>query len=134
MSAYIYAALAAVGLLLGGLLWFKGHQLDKANAQNVQLRVQLISVAQANADQKAVIDQLTAANADWAAKAVLHAKEYKAALLDLSTANVVRNALQKALMVKESTDRQSVACQALLGLSIAKVCPQIAEDMQSRAK
>jgi hypothetical protein len=134
MMAYLYGGIGAIILALCGLLWFKGLENQRLALANTGLRAQLVSVALDNATQKQAIAELTAANAEWASKAVLQAKEYKAILLDLSTANVVRNALQKALMAKESTDRQSLACQQLLGLSIAKSCPQISADMVERAK
>ena len=134
VSAYLYGALGALGLALGAALWVQRAEVRHLQGVNAELRASLSVATAANVSQKQTIAELTAANAEWASKAALQAKEYKAALLDLSTANVVRNALQKALMAKEATDRQSVACQALLGMDIAKVCPQIAEDMQSRAK
>jgi hypothetical protein len=134
VSAYLYGGLALLVVGLGIATWGQSKRNEVLVAQNAGLRAELSTLSAANASQKQTIDELTTANVGLAAQAVTHAREYKAALQDLSSANVVRNALQKALMAKESTDRQSVACQALLGMDIKRVCPQIAEDMQSRAK
>ena len=134
MSAYLYGALGALGLALGVALWVQRAEVRHLQGVNAELRASLSVATAANVSQKQAIDQLTSANQSWADKARAQATEYKAALGDLVRSNLARNSAQDALRAKEATDRQSVACQALLGMDIKRVCPQIAQDIQERAK
>lgn len=124
--------LLAIGL--GVATWGQSKRIDVLNAQNAGLRASLSQAASANADQAKTIDTLTTANEDWASKAQVQHREHAQTLLDLARANVAREKARDALRAREAQDQGSVACQTLLHIDLAKVCPNIAEAAKERAK
>ena len=66
--AYIYGAGAGAILVLAGLLWWKGHQLDHANTAIAALLADRAAQAQAVADQVAQNERLLKATENLNAK------------------------------------------------------------------
>ena len=138
MSAQIHAWLYGiaggiiVALLVG--LWFQNLRLTHCQRTAVALQTGLDKAVAANKDQAGAIVGLQAANKGFADKALAQHREYLLALADLARANVRREALQRALLAKEATDKASGACRAVLDIDLSVPCPNIAAAIKERAQ
>lgn len=132
--SYLYGAVGALILLLGGLLLWRGGQLDRARAQVTELHGQITQAASANAAQKASLEQFSQANARFANAARLQQSEYRGLLAEHVRLRVKWQEAEAARQVRENRDKASAACRAVLDLDLSKACPNIAEAIRERAR
>jgi hypothetical protein len=134
VSAYLYGGLAGAILVLAGLLWWRGHQLEHANSEIASLKVSIGKAAEANSAQAIVISTQEAALAEFKRLAKEHTASLNLAVADLARARVMRDRAIAHMVELDAMDAARKECRAVLDQDISLNCPDIAASMNERAK
>lgn len=134
MSAYLYGGLAGLVLVLGGLLWFRTHQLDQAHLTIRQLNMDVQRVAEANGAQIGVIDAQGRALAEFKRLADEHTVQMQQAVAEVVRAQVERDKSKARMLELDAQDAARKECKAVLDQDLALTCKDIAANMVERAK
>lgn len=98
------------------------------------LQASLDQAVAANQAQAVTIDTCQNANRGFAAAFKVQAGHYTDALANLSQANAARDALELRLLKAQAADKLLPACNALLSMNIAEICPATEAAIRARAK
>jgi hypothetical protein len=133
MGGYLYAGLAGALLVLAGLLWWQGKQLDLAHTQISTLQEAIAKAAGANGAQILTIGAQERSLAEFKRLAIEHTASLNEAVADLARAQVARDRAIAHMVELDAMDAARKECRAVLDQDLA-ACPDILHNMQERAK
>lgn len=134
MMVYLYAGAGALILALLGLLYVRNSQIHRLQLTNASLTVQLATAHTANDAQLATIGQQSLALKAWKDLAVEHEAAIMKATDAVVKAHLERDRATAKMLELDAQDAARKECAAVLAEDIAASCPDIARNMQERAK